>query len=541
MKIYAINTLKPQTIQQNINNLKAQNNNENLPKIEHTQPDNYRNYILPFTGEGKKNNLPQKLKVNPITECNPVNDGDNSKDSEKLSGVLSTALKYLTPETPVILASSNRYQSMEFLTSVFSDKEFFDDKDIIDNVIFVEDDRIDDDPVLFIKNKNNDIFVIGDIIIEKKDKNNKIIISKEFMMPIDIKEENIRFENTEISPISLDETPNRRDLQHIKMFKAEEVMNNKFPATGNIYVGGFSTDISEQAKYNATNYPMFSDIGGNKEAIQKVIENIYAPIVFPEAFGHVMTKGTILEGPPGTGKSMLGLALCNELSKRLGKSVHLQAISGAEMQVSAVGGSEEKWRELFEEAINNQPALILIDEIDACTPTRDGSSNARYDNSVVNQILSLMSNLEKSDHQVHVIGMTNRVSAIDPAMLRNGRFGIINVPAFDKLDEAKEIYDKVSSKYNIEETVDTEAFLKRIIRMKGTGATIAGALENAKKYSLRRNNIYTNILTENIAKSKVDACKINTDDLNKALDEEEMKQKKAKIQPDRIVIKGFSK
>ena len=503
--------------------------------------NNYSGYVITFTGDVKKNNLPEKLRVSSIQECQPVNDGDSQKDTERLSAVLSTALHYLTNETPVLLGASDRYQSQKFIIKSFSDDELFKSEQNIDNVIFVEDDRILDDPILFVKDEDGDTCVIGEITIENKDTNDKMRLCNGIRMPIYPDEQNIKFENTDIASISLGEIPDKKDIQNIKMFPVKDVLGKEFPQTGNIVSGEFTTNISAQSKYTAGTYPMFSDIGGNKEAIQKIIENIYAPMVFPEVFGHVMTKGTILSGPPGTGKSMLGQALCNELSKRLGEKVHLQSISGAEMQISAVGGSEAKWRALFQEAIDNQPALILIDEIDACTPTRDGSSNARYDNSVVNQILSLMSNLEKSDHKVHIIGMTNRLEAIDPAMLRSGRFGcVIEVPT-PTLEELREIYDIISKKYKIDDSVDVDSILKRVVNMRGTGSTIAGMLENANKYSLRRNLVYKDILTKDVTKEEVASCRITTEDLNKALDDEVAKLKKAKIQSDRSVIKGFSK
>ena len=253
-----------------------------------------------------------------------------------------------------------------------------------------------------------------------------------------------------------------------------------------------------------------------------------------------MTKGAILEGPPGTGKSMLGIALANEIAKRLGQKVHIQEISGAQMQIPAVGGSEAKWRALFETAIDNQPAIVLIDEIDACTPKRDDSSNARFDNSVVNQLLSIFSKLEKSDNKVYIIGMTNRVDAIDPAMLRPGRLGnIISMPA-PNYDEALEIFNKTSKGYKFDDTVDTEAMLKKIVQIKGTGATIAGTLEQAQIYSGRRNNLNKKVLDGTLTKEDYDNCVINREDIVKALKDEEEKLKKAKISSDRIVIKGFS-
>ena len=542
MKICAISQYNPAVPLQKRADKKQLENHEQYLQDKNIRKysSNYSNYVIPFTGEVKKNKLPDKLRVASIQDCQPVNDGDSQKDTERLSAVLSTALHYLTNETPVLLGASDRYQSQKFIIKSFSDDELFKSEQNIDNVIFVEDDRILDDPILFVKDEDGDICVIGEITIEDKETKGKMRLCNGIKMPIYPDEQNIRFNNTDIYSISLGVTPDKKDIQNIKMFPIKDVLGKEFPQTGNIVPGEFTTNISAQSEYTAGTYPMFSDIGGNKEAIQKIIENIYAPIVFPEVFGHVMTKGTILSGPPGTGKSMLGQALCNELSKRLGEEVHLQSISGAEMQISAVGGSEAKWRALFQEAIDNQPALILIDEIDACTPTRDGSSNARYDNSVVNQILSLMSNLEKSDHKVHIIGMTNRLEAIDPAMLRNGRFGVIEVPA-PTSNELREIYDIISKNYKIDDSVDVDSILKRVINMKGTGSTVAGMLENAKKYSLRRNNVYKDILTTDVKKEDVDSCCITAGDLNKALDDEETKLKKAKIQSDRIVIKGFSK
>ncbi|MBR6099016.1 ATP-binding protein [bacterium] len=507
------------------------------------EQNNYRNYIIPFLGNktNQKNNMPLQLKQNAIVECEPVNDGDQQKDTEKLSAVLSTALTYLTPKTPVLLGCSDRWQSQKFILRTFSDDDIFENEQDISHIIFVEDDRILDDPVLFVKDEDGTVSAIGDVILNNKEQNNKLILNSGIKMPIDLENHNIRFIKTDMDSISLGEVPNKRDLQHIKKFDIEEVLGKDFPESGNILSGEFTTTVPEQAKYTSGEYPMFSDIGGNKDAIQNVIESIYAPMLYPEIFGHVMNKGTILEGPPGTGKSMLGIALCNELSKKLGQKVHLQTISGAEMQISAVGGSEAKWRALFQEAIDNQPALILIDEIDACTPKRDESSNARFDNSVVNQLLSIFSNLEKSDNKVHVIGMTNRLSAIDPAMLRPGRFGeVITVPA-PTYDEASEIFNKISQQYKFDESFDKEAMLKRVIKMKGTGSTIAGTLEKAAKYSRRRGNIYEyeKLMNGTVTKEDVDNCEISMNDINKALDAEEEKLKKAKISADRVIIKGF--
>lgn len=495
------------------------------------------NYAINFCA---KSNMPKELRVSPISECNPIN--EHGVHSEKLSGVLSTALSYVKPDCPLILGRSEREASQRFIANVFGSELFSLSKEI-NHVIFVEDDRIVDNPIMIVKDEAGKIGVIGDVgICDKETKDSNAIYSSE-IYPFDVDRDSILLSFSEIEPISLGEKPIKCDLNFIRKFDIEDVLSEKFGETGNFRLSGSGDNEYEKVQVTKTfnDYPMFSDIGGNKEAIQKIIENIYAPLVFPDIFGHQMTKGSILEGPPGTGKSMLGMALSNELSKKLGEKVSVFSISGAEMQVSAVGGSEAKWRDLFEDAHNNQPSLIIIDELDACTPKRDGSSTARYDNSVVNQILTLMSNLEKSDDKTYIIGMTNRVSAIDPAVLRSGRFGnIIEVPA-PNLEETREIFDIVSKKYNLSDDIKLDELMKKFVDIKATGATISGVLENAGKYSYRRCDVYSKLLDGSMSEEEVKSIKITSEDINKALSDEKKKLDKAKINSDRIVIKGFNR
>ena len=518
-------------ISSSIENKHTDNKNYNL------RPYNCRNYVVPFMA---KKSMPPELPTNDIAECNPLN--EKGKHTDKLSAVLSTALSYMTPTTPVILGSSDRNLSFDYIMDIFSNEELFGTPHNMNSIIFVEDDRIIDDPLIFIK-KDGKIGLIADAIILKKD-SKKYVKTTDYatITYIDPDFQNIKFILTDICPFSVGEIPDSKDLKFIKKFAWPDVMSRDFPDTGKVHSGGFSSTADKKTVYKPSDYPMFSDIGGNKEAVQKVIESIFAPMLFPDIFGHQMNKGTILEGPTGTGKSMLGLALCNELSKKLGKEVDLQQVSGTALQTSAVGGSEANWRNLFERAIKNQPALILIDEVDACTPKRDDSSNARFDNQVVDQILSLFSDLEKSDDIVHVIGMTNRLDAIDPAILRNGRFGNVITVGTPDFDEAKEIYYIITKRYNIDENFDVDKFIKDVVKIKGTGSTIAGTLENAKKYALRKRGVYNynRLINDDISKEEVDSCVINSEDIYKAFKDEQDKLKKAKISSDRVVIKGFN-
>lgn len=536
-----INAVDFNTNKHTYNQKKSITNKADKPVI-HNDSDpfayNCKNYIIPFSG---RKPLPEELPISEITECNPVN--EKGKHTDKLSGVLSTALSYISPTTPVLLGSSDRNLSFDYVMDIFSDEELYKMPKEMNSIIFVEDDRIIDDPVIFVKNDDNELCIIGDTIILDKD-TNKHVETTGFtdITYINPSAHNIKLIKTDIRPISIGETPAEIDLKNIKRFMWPDVMSKDFPDSGKIHTGGFSSTADKKTVYKPSDYPMFSDIGGNKEAVQKVIENIFAPMLFPEIFGHQMNKGTILEGPTGTGKSMLGLALCNELSKKLGKDVYLQQVSGTALQTSAVGGSESNWRNLFERAINKQPALILIDEVDACTPKRDDSSNARFDNQVVDQILSLFSDLEKSDYIVHVIGMTNRVDAIDPAILRNGRFGNVITVGTPDFDEAKEIYNIIAKNYNIDENFDVDKYIKDVVRIKGTGSTIAGTMENALKYALRKRGVYNynRLINDDISKEDVASCVIGSDDIEKAFKDETDKLKKAKISSDRIVVKGFN-
>ena len=154
-------------------------------------------------------------------------------------------------------------------------------------------------------------------------------------------------------------------------------------------------------------------------------------------------------------------------------------------------------------------------------------------------MLSLFSNLEKSDNNVYVIGMTNRPEAIDPAMLRPGRLGnLISVPA-PNYEEAKDIFSKVANQYEFEDTVDVDAFIKKIVNVKGTGSIIAGTLENAQLFARRRKGIYKMVMDNTLTKENFDNCKISQEDIDKAFEKEMEKQKQAKISSDRIVVKGF--
>jgi len=200
----------------------------------------------------------------------------------------------------------------------------------------------------------------------------------------------------------------------------------------------------------------YEDIGGLKEEVQKVREMIEIPLKRPELFerlGISPPKGVLMHGPPGTGKTLLAKAVANETD------AHFISIQGPEIMSKYVGGSEERLRELFEEAEENAPSIVFIDEIDAIAPKREEVSG-EVERRVVAQLLTLMDGL-KTRGQVVVIGATNRPDALDPAIRRGGRFDReieIGVPDKDGRQEVLQIHTRgmpLDEKVDLEEIAET--------------------------------------------------------------------------------------
>ncbi|WP_135828964.1 AAA family ATPase [Halorussus halobius] len=183
----------------------------------------------------------------------------------------------------------------------------------------------------------------------------------------------------------------------------------------------------------------YEDIGGLDDEIERVREMVELPLSNPQIFqrvGITPPKGVLLYGPPGTGKTLIAKAVANEVD------AHFITVSGPEIMSKYKGESEEKLREKFEEARTNAPTIIFFDEIDAIAGERDEESDV--ENRVVAQLLSLLDGLEGRG-QVIVIGATNRVDAIDPALRRGGRFDReieIGVPGESGRREVLEVHTR---------------------------------------------------------------------------------------------------
>lgn len=182
----------------------------------------------------------------------------------------------------------------------------------------------------------------------------------------------------------------------------------------------FKTNIAKDVE-SAASDTTFDDVAGELEVKRELVELVDF-LKTPERFERVGAKipsGVLMEGPPGTGKTLLARAVAGEAN------VPFFAMSGSDFVELYVGLGAARVRQLFAKAKEMAPSVIFIDEIDAVGKKRAGGAAAASGNDereqTLNAILSEMDGFE-SDAQVVVIACTNLVDALDPALLRSGRF-----------------------------------------------------------------------------------------------------------------------
>ena len=227
----------------------------------------------------------------------------------------------------------------------------------------------------------------------------------------------------------------------------------------------------------------YNDIGGLKHAISKIREIVELPFKHPEIFrklGIEPAKGVLLYGPPGCGKTLLAKAVANE------SDAAFFYIAGPEIMSKYYGEAEKRLRQIFEEARKNAPAIIFFDELDALAPARQKASGD-VEKRIVAQLLTLMDGL-RDRGQVIVIGATNNVDLVDPALRRPGRFDREIEVGLPDLDGRLEILRIHSKSMPLAEDVDLQSIA---IATRGfTGAELKAVCEEAAYECLRRHQKY---------------------------------------------------
>ena len=256
----------------------------------------------------------------------------------------------------------------------------------------------------------------------------------------------------------------------------------------------------------------FSNVGGQDKAINQLKKGILYPVKYPEAFSDTnLEHGFVLYGPPGTGKTLLAKALSNEAD------AHFIKIDGPELESKWVGETEENWRKIFDEARQNEPSIIFIDEFDSIASKR-GKGDIHGDKAL-NQLLALISDI-RPDEQIFIIAATNRLDNIDPAFIRSGRLGThIELKAPETEEDVKSILKIHVAGKKIDKNVDTDSISKDLFRLRPSGADIAYIVNEARENAFIRLDIYKKMDNNTLTKSDIANITINTEDFMKAIED----------------------
>ena len=173
----------------------------------------------------------------------------------------------------------------------------------------------------------------------------------------------------------------------------------------------------------------WTDVGGLEEIKRELQEAVEWPIKHTDVFKHTNmspSKGILIHGSPGTGKTLLAKAVATE------SQANFISIKGPELMSKWVGESEKGVREVFKKAKQSSPCVLFLDELDALAPSRSSSSDSHVSERVISQLLTEMDGIEEL-RGVIVLAATNRLDLIDSALLRPGRFDLLlEMPAPDE-------------------------------------------------------------------------------------------------------------
>ncbi|MBE8540336.1 proteasome-activating nucleotidase [Geoglobus acetivorans] len=226
----------------------------------------------------------------------------------------------------------------------------------------------------------------------------------------------------------------------------------------------------------------YSDIGGLDRQIDEVREAVELPLLKPEVFAEIgiePPKGVLLYGPPGTGKTLIAKAVATETNATFIRVV------GSELVQKYIGEGARLVREVFDLAREKAPTILFIDEIDAIAARRTNSDTSG-DREVQRTLMQLLAEMDGFDPRgdVKIIGATNRIDILDPAILRPGRFDrIIEIP-LPNPEGREQIFKIHSRKMRLADDVD----FSRLAEMTegASGADIKAIVTEAGMFAIKQ-------------------------------------------------------
>ncbi|RZC75482.1 hypothetical protein C5167_050971 [Papaver somniferum] len=225
----------------------------------------------------------------------------------------------------------------------------------------------------------------------------------------------------------------------------------------------------------------WEDIGGLDTVKRELQETVQYPVEHPEKFekfGMSPSKGVLLYGPPGGGKTLLAKAIANECQ------ANFISVKGPELLTMWFGESEANVREIFDKARQSSPCVLFFDELDSIATQRGssvGDAGGAADR-VLNQLLTEMDGMNEKK-RVFIIGATNRPDIIDPALLRPGRLDqLIYIPLPDEASRVQ-IFKSCLRKSPVSQHVDLQVLAKHTEGF--SGADITEICQRACKYAIR--------------------------------------------------------
>ncbi len=315
------------------------------------------------------------------------------------------------------------------------------------------------------------------------------------VLPVALGFESLSEESGRRIPVKVTET---RPTGTVAVHEWTDVMISEEPAEG-------LTLDDERATETVT----YEDIGGLDGELAQVREMVELPMRYPELFERLNIdppRGLLLYGPPGTGKTLITKAVAGEVD------AFFTTISGSEISSTQYGESEEQLREIFEEAEANAPSVIFVDEVDAIAPKREDASDV--ERRVVAQLLSMMDGLNDRG-QVVVIGTTNRIDAIDPALRRPGRFDReleIGVPDGEGRREILEIHTRGMP---LADDIDFDTYAENTHGF--VGADIENLVKESAMCAIRRTRPELDPESEAVSTETLDSLSVTDTDVREAL------------------------